>query len=114
MTEHLAIRTLGGLAVQLDANPIEFETQKEAALLVYLACTGRAHPRGVLAEMLWEERTQSQSLANLRHVLAQLRRRIKPYIAITRETVAMNPESGYTSGELLIIPRPTSVILESA
>jgi DNA-binding SARP family transcriptional activator len=95
MTEHLAIRTLGGLAIQLDGHPLAFETQKEAALLVYLACTGRTHPREVLAEMLWEGRTQSQSLANLRHVLAELRRCIQPYVIITRDTVAMNPASDW-------------------
>jgi predicted ATPase/DNA-binding SARP family transcriptional activator len=95
MTEHLTIRTLGGLAIQLNGNPIEFETQKEAALLVYLACTGRTHPREVLAEMMWEERTQSQALANLRHVLAQLRQRVEPYVTITRQSVAMNTESDW-------------------
>jgi DNA-binding SARP family transcriptional activator len=95
MTEHLAIRTLGGLAIQLNDTPVEFETQKEAALLVYLACTERTHPREVVAEMLWEERTQSQALANLRHVLTQLRQRVDPYVTISRQSVAMNTESDW-------------------
>ena len=93
MQAQLEIRALGGLTVHSEATTITFETHKDAALLVYLACTGRTHPREALAEMLWEDRTQSQALANLRHVLTQLRQRVDPYVTISRQSVAMNPDS---------------------
>ncbi len=67
MTERLTIRTLGGLEIALDGEPVTgFDSRKVQALLVYLACTGRAHPREMLAEMLWEERSTSRSLGYLR------------------------------------------------
>jgi DNA-binding SARP family transcriptional activator len=91
MSERLEIRTLGGLAIERRGRPVQSETRKEAALLVYLTSTGRTYPREVLAEFLWEERTQAQSLANLRHVLAQLRQQLGDYMVITPDTVAMNP-----------------------
>jgi DNA-binding SARP family transcriptional activator len=74
MTDQLCIRTLGNLSIQHNGTPIAFETQKEAALLVYLACTNRTHTREVLAEMLWENLTQSQCLANLQYVLERVRK----------------------------------------
>jgi WD40 repeat protein/DNA-binding SARP family transcriptional activator len=94
MSERLEIQALGGLSIRRGGQPIEFETKKEAALLVYLACTRRTYPREVLAEFLWEDRPQSQSLANLRHVLAQLRQTVGDYV-LTADAVALNPDSDW-------------------
>ncbi len=93
MSEQLTLNTLGGLSVQLDGQPVSFGQRKTPALLVYLACNPRPHPREVLAEMLWEDRTQSQSLANLRVVLTDLRHTVGEYVCVTRETVSVNTES---------------------
>jgi serine/threonine protein kinase len=95
MTDQLRIYTLGNLSIQRNGTLLAFETQKEAALLVYLACTNRTQPREVLAEMLWEDLTQSQCLANLQYVLAQLRRAVAPFVVFTPKTVAMNTESDW-------------------
>jgi WD40 repeat protein/DNA-binding SARP family transcriptional activator len=94
MSERLDIRTLGSLSVQCGGQPVEFETKKDAALLVYLGCTRRTYPREVLAEFFWEERSQSQALMNLRHMLAQLRQKVGDYVLIA-ETVALNPGSDW-------------------
>ena len=53
----LEISTLGGLSIRLAGEPVTaLKTRKVEALLVYLACTGRTHPREALAELFWEER----------------------------------------------------------
>jgi predicted ATPase/DNA-binding SARP family transcriptional activator len=96
MREQLKIHTLGNLSVQLGGQPITgFESRKVPALLVYLASHPRPHPREVLAEMLWENRAQSQSLANLRVILTSLRQKLGPYFTITRETVELNPDCAW-------------------
>lgn len=94
MDERLEIRTLGTLSIRHNGVLVDnFVTRKAEMLLVYLACTGRSHLREALAEMLWEERAQGQSLANLRVVLTNLRQTVAPFISITRKDVAINPAS---------------------
>jgi DNA-binding SARP family transcriptional activator len=83
MGERLEIRTLGGLYIQIGSQPVTgFDSRKVPALLVYLACTERSQPREVLAEMLWEERTQPQALSNLRVALNSLRQTVGEYVEI--------------------------------
>jgi hypothetical protein len=94
MSDVLTISTLGGLSIRLDGEPVTgLASRKVEALLIYLACTGRPQPREVVAEMLWEERSQSQALSNLRVVLSSLRKHLAPYVTITRDTVALNPDA---------------------
>lgn len=94
MHEHLEIRALGGLVIERNGEPVtNFDARKVAALLVYLACSGRPHPREVLAEMLWEERTQSRASGNLRTALHSLDKTVGPFVTITRETVSIDPAS---------------------
>lgn len=90
MNGRLEIHTLGGLNIQLDDQPVSgFDSRKVPALLVYLVCTERTQPREILAEMLWEERPQAQSLSNLRVVLHSLNQTLGGYVDITRETVGL-------------------------
>jgi WD40 repeat protein/DNA-binding SARP family transcriptional activator len=92
--EPLQIFTFGGLRVLRGETPVAgLDTRKTEALLVYLACNPRRHPREVLADLFWDERSQSQAMANLRVALASLRKQLKPYLAITRESVALNPDA---------------------
>ena len=92
--ERLEIHALGGLTFQRGGDSIsDFASRKVAALLVYIACNPRPHPREVLAEMLWENRGQSQSLSNLRVVLTNLRQIADPYVIIDRDCVSFNLES---------------------
>jgi DNA-binding SARP family transcriptional activator len=93
-TSSLKISTLGGLSIRLAGEPVTgLASRKVEALLVYLACTGRTHPREVLAELFWEERAQTQAMANLRVALSSLRKHLEPYVTITREAVALDPEA---------------------
>ncbi len=63
----LSIQTLGALRITSEGEPLfGFRTDKERALLVYLAVeAGRPHRREALAGLLWPEFPES----NARHTL---------------------------------------------
>jgi predicted ATPase/DNA-binding SARP family transcriptional activator len=89
MDATLAIVTLGSPAITLDGIPVRgFVSNKAAALVYYLAATGRPHTRESLAGLLWAEATESHAHKNLRDVLSNLRRLLDPYLQITRQTVS--------------------------
>ena len=91
----LAIRTFGALTVALSGGtqPMHFATHTVEALLVYLACQDRPLGRDELAELLWPERMQEQARMNLRVALYRLRQQIDPYLLITRQQLALNPDA---------------------
>jgi WD40 repeat protein/DNA-binding SARP family transcriptional activator len=95
MDELLKIFTLGGVRIlRGDDGPVSgLGNRKAEALLIYLARTRRAHPREVLAELLWDERSQSQALSNLRVVLTSLRQNLGDYVEISRESAALKPNA---------------------
>lgn len=87
----LTIQLLGDLRVAIDGEPISgLPSQKALALLVYVACHSRSVPREQLANLLWDERTPEQGLANLRSVLSSLRRQVGDFLLVTRQTIALN------------------------
>ncbi len=105
--ETLAIQTFGGVVIALQSalvagvstsNPsqrrLQFETRTVEALLVYLACQGRPLGREQLAELLWPERSQEQACANLRTAIHRLRQQLAPYLLVTRQQIALNPDVG--------------------
>ena len=90
----LEISLLGEINIRLDGQPItRFRSQKELALLLFLAHSGQTHNRVALAELLWEaeERSTKQSLSNLRTALTRLRKQVGDHLIITRTTVAVTP-----------------------
>lgn len=90
----LEVYSFGGLRLYLNGEVLsELSTRKVEALCVYLISTGRTHPREVLAEMLWEERSLARATSSLRVALTNLRKNLGPYFVIDRETVSFNPES---------------------
>jgi ABC-type oligopeptide transport system substrate-binding subunit/DNA-binding SARP family transcriptional activator len=94
MDDLLEIQTLGGLFVRQSGQILaDFGSRKVQALLVYLACTGRKHPRELLADLLWDDLPQERALANLRVVLSHLRKHLTPYLQISREHVAIDPDA---------------------
>jgi predicted ATPase/DNA-binding SARP family transcriptional activator len=50
-------------------------------------------PRDVLADLLWQDRTQRRAMANLRVVLSSLRERLGPFLQIDRELISLNGNS---------------------
>ena len=97
----LSIRLFGPFQVTLDDKPVtNFETEKERALLAYLAVEeDRPHRRAFLAEMFWPGRPEGSARANLSHTLGRLRRTIGdhgaelPFLIITRGTIQLNTAS---------------------
>jgi len=90
----LEIRTFGGLQLTTGGQAITgLASRKAEALLVYLAVTGRPHSREILANLFWDERSQTQSMANLRTVLSSLRQNIGDYLEISRDYAGISPEA---------------------
>lgn len=90
METRLSIITLGGAAILLDGTPLRgFVSSKAAALLFYLAVTGRAHRREALAALLWPEAAAPQAAKNLRDVLSNLRRLLGPFLTIDRRSAGL-------------------------
>ncbi|MEI2609215.1 MAG: hypothetical protein V9G20_11360 [Candidatus Promineifilaceae bacterium] len=84
----LSFSLLGQVVLSLDGVPLsQFRSQKEAALLIYLAHTGQTHSRDFLADLLWESRSTKQSLSNLRTILSRLRKQVGDGLLITQKTV---------------------------
>ena len=91
MPERLEIRTFGGLTIKQGERVVESGLpQKAKALLVYLSITDQAHPRPVLADLLWDQGSEQQLMNNMRVLLSNLRRELGPYVTITRESVAFD------------------------
>lgn len=92
---NLRIRTFGGLSITRGAERVEgFASRKAEALLVYLACNPRSHPRERLADLFWDGRSQRQAMANLRVSLSSLHKLLAAYVTITRTTVSINEQAG--------------------
>ena len=69
MDGHLEIRTFGGLRILKAGETIAgISSRKVEALFIYLALAERPQPREVLADLLWDDRSQRQAMANLRRV----------------------------------------------
>jgi DNA-binding SARP family transcriptional activator len=103
---HLSLALLGNFEVTRDGEPVTtFESVKVRALLACLAVEGgRSHARSFLAELLWPDLPAATALTYLRHVLAKLKEALAapekgrpPFLLVTRDAVALNPDVGYTS-----------------
>jgi predicted ATPase/DNA-binding SARP family transcriptional activator len=90
MEQELHVRVLGGTKLAVGGRPlVELASAKATALLVYLAVTGRAHPRAALAGLLWSDLPESTARANLRLVLTKLRRALPDHVEAGRQTVTL-------------------------
>lgn len=94
MNNRLEIHLFGGLQIRYNQQVVtDLVSRKAEALLAYLACQQRPYPRDVLADIFWENRTQTQAAGNLRVVLNSLRNTVNPFVTIERHTVAVNRQS---------------------
>src|SRR5258708_5474394 len=69
----LRIALLGTPRIDVDGRPLAVDTRKATAMLAYLAVTGHAHSRAVIANLLWPEASPDRSRAALRRTLSTLR-----------------------------------------
>lgn len=96
MSEQLTIRLLGTVAIEVDGKAVSgLPSRKAEALLIYLAANKRPFAREVLADFLWDDRPQQQAQANLRSILSSLRRKLAPYLEISRHSVGFNRDSNH-------------------
>lgn len=94
MAAELKIATLGGLAIAYDSAPVEgLASRKAEALLVYLACKPRPHPRDLLAELLWDDLPLTRSRGNLNVLLSSLRQKFGQAVLSDRRMVWLNAET---------------------
>jgi predicted ATPase/DNA-binding SARP family transcriptional activator len=92
MSEKLVLHTFGGWRIERDgAIDTAVGSRKVEALFIYLAVTARPHPRELLAELLWDDRSQKVAMSNLRRVLTGLRQHFGDHVTITRETAVCHP-----------------------
>lgn len=87
----LSIHSLGTLKIEHQGVMIrEFHSKKAIALLIYLAYTKRTYPRSTLSEVFWPERSQAQSLANLRRELAILHCQLNDVLEVNRDCIELS------------------------
>ena len=86
----LRIRTLGTPQVWLGEVPLTFHRRKSLALLVYLALTGRAHGREVLASLFVDRASDAQAREQFRTTLNGLVEQVGTFLLVTRETIALD------------------------
>ena len=86
----LRLRLLGPPRIALHGVPLAFTRRKAAALLIYLAVTGRPHARESLAALFWGELPGHSAAANLRKVLTELRERVGDRLLSDREAVGLD------------------------
>jgi DNA-binding SARP family transcriptional activator/predicted ATPase/Flp pilus assembly protein TadD len=103
MNNRLTVHTLGQLTITLDGQPLTSLSSRTAeALLVYLICEKRPFSRQFLADFLWDERTPERAAANLRTLLTMMRKSLGDFLHITRQSVAIDPESDYWLDALVL------------
>jgi DNA-binding SARP family transcriptional activator len=86
--QRLSLLLLGPPRILINGEPVHIERQKGTALLAYLAVTGVAHHRDMLAEMLWPEFDRTRARAALRRALASLTHAVPgDWWTIDRETL---------------------------
>lgn len=85
------IKLLGTLEIHEDGTPSRLlQSSKGCALVSYLIITGQAQPREVVADLLFESSSTSQSLRNLRSLLNRIRP-LAPFLQITLKTLSLQP-----------------------
>lgn len=70
----LVISILGTPQIEVDGIPVQVDTRKATALLVYLAVTGRTQSRDRLTGLLWPDYDQDRARAALRRTLSTLKK----------------------------------------
>jgi diguanylate cyclase (GGDEF)-like protein len=102
---HLELYLTGRIEAQLDQRDItrEFRTEKERALLAFLAVeSDRSHMRDVIGELFWPDRPAGVARTNLRQALSGIRRALDdrkndpPFIISDDETIQFNPRGSFT------------------
>ncbi|MBA2725826.1 MAG: AAA family ATPase [Actinobacteria bacterium] len=88
----LVISVLGSPAVEVDGSPMQVDTRKATALLIYVAVTGRTQSRDRLAGLLWPEYDSERARSALRRTLSTLKKALGDgWISADRLRVSLDP-----------------------
>ena len=94
------LRLLGSFQFTLGEEPATFRSEKERALLAYLAIEGfRPHSRDALAGLLWSDLPEDVAHNNLRVTLHRLRQVVGdlgadlPLLEVSRQAIQLSPTS---------------------
>lgn len=102
----LSFTLLGHVVLSKNSEPLrQFRSQKEMALLIYLAQTGQAHSRDAVADLLWNASSTQQALSNLRTALTRLRKQVGDALVITRKSLALTAESQQQVDSVVLLQR---------
>jgi adenylate cyclase len=102
----LHVGLLGPVRISHDGKPVAIASKKARALLGYLALReGIEVSRGILAGLLWGERSESQARASLRQTLSELRTALagsaRQPIAATKEAITWVAGSAWIDARVL-------------
>ena len=70
----MVLHLLGSPRLERDGTLVGIQRRKVMALLIYLAVTGKSHPRDSLAALFWPEHDQINARAALRRTLSELQK----------------------------------------
>ena len=94
--ESLSICLLGTPRVTVDGAPWSVDTRKATGLLAFLAVTGHAHSRAVVANLLWPDSATEQSRNTLRRTLSTLRAALgEGRVVGDRDSIALNLDGAW-------------------
>jgi DNA-binding SARP family transcriptional activator len=94
--QDLRISFLGTPLVEFQRRPLEVDTRKATAMLAYLAVTGHAQSREVVAALLWPEFDIDRSRAALRRTLSTLRAALGDrFVAADRTSIALDLDGAW-------------------
>lgn len=89
----LSIALVGPPSVEVDGRALVVDTRKAIALLAYLAVTGRAVSREVLAGLLWPDAAPDRARSALRRTLSTLRTALGDrWLESDRDVIALQGE----------------------
>ena len=90
----LFVYALGSPRIEIDQHPVEVDTRKAIAMVIYLAIRGENHRRESLAALLWPEYDQTHAMGAMRRTLSTLRKALGgEFLEIKRDSVGLHPEA---------------------
>ena len=90
------LHLLGPLRLERDGSRVEIHRRKVMALLIYLAVTGRRHPRDSLAALFWPEYDQVSARAAFRRALSELQKTLGvKRILVEQDSIQLEPNADF-------------------
>ena len=87
----LTLKLLGAVTVELDGRPLHFSRRAGLALLIYLACAGRAQARSTLAGLIAGESAEPKAAMAVSNALRDLRVMLGDALQADKQMVAFAP-----------------------